>query len=350
MVISHASLTVDEDDSEDADVATYTIKLATQPTAMVTVTPTSSDSTAATVSSAVSFTTSNWNNAKKITVTAVDDDIDNAGDSRSVTISHTAAGGDYATVTAPSVSVSVADDDTAAVVVSDTAVVAAENAGTSTYTMKLASQPTASVTVTPTSDTTTAATVSGALTFTTANWATEQSVTVTGVNAAVANSGGHRAATVSHTVAGGDYATISAPAVSAFVIDDDSTPTPAVCNHTLAVRDTIVASVSGETACADITWLDLAGVTELNLASQRMAALTSGDFDGLVDLRILRLNDTRLPQVPSGVFDKNTELRELWLGQNQLTTLPAKHLRQQHEARIAELRSEPADLARIRAL
>ena len=59
-------------------------------------------------------------------------------------------------------------------VVSDTAVVAAENAGTATYTVKLATQSTASVTVTPTSDTATAATVSGALTFTTGNRNTAQ--------------------------------------------------------------------------------------------------------------------------------------------------------------------------------
>ena len=51
---------------------------------------------------------------------------------------------------------------------------------TSTYTIVLATRPTASVTVTPASGDTATATVSGALTFTVSDWATAQTVTVSG--------------------------------------------------------------------------------------------------------------------------------------------------------------------------
>ena len=55
-------------------------------------------------------------------------------------------------------------------------------AGTNTYTLVLDSAPTANVVITPASNNTSAATVSSALTFSTSNWSTPQTVTVTGVD------------------------------------------------------------------------------------------------------------------------------------------------------------------------
>jgi hypothetical protein len=58
-----------------------------------------------------------------------------------------------------------------------------ESGGTSTFTVRLRTQPTASVTATITSQSTSEGTVSpSTLTFTTSNWSTEQTVTVTGVD------------------------------------------------------------------------------------------------------------------------------------------------------------------------
>ncbi len=76
-------------------------------------------------------------------------------------------------------------------------------ATTGTYTVVLNTQPTGSVTITPVSGDTGAATVSGAMTFTTANWATPQTVTVTGVSDADTTD---ESVTISHTIAGADYA------------------------------------------------------------------------------------------------------------------------------------------------
>ena len=95
-----------------------------------------------------------------------------------------------------------------AVVVSPTSLGVVTGAA-GTYTVMLATEPTASVTVTPTSSATDTATVSGALTFTTATWATAQTVTVSGVAAG--------SVSVSHAVAGGDYASNNVTADSVAV-------------------------------------------------------------------------------------------------------------------------------------
>ena len=73
---------------------------------------------------------------------------------------------------------------------------------TTTYAVVLAAYPTADVTVVPSSGATATATVSGALTFTQANWNTAQSVTVTGVTAG--------STTVAHQVSGGGYDNVTA--------------------------------------------------------------------------------------------------------------------------------------------
>ena len=95
---------------------TYTVTLATEPTAAVTVTVTNPDPGAVTVvPTTLPFTTTNWNTAQAVTVTAV---VEPAGDYRdeTVSITHTAAGAnEYDSLPAPerpSVSVTVADQDT----------------------------------------------------------------------------------------------------------------------------------------------------------------------------------------------------------------------------------------------
>ena len=71
----------------------YTVTLNAQPTGNVTVTPTSSDTGAATVSPAtLTFTTSSWNTARTVTVTAVEDaDVNN----ETVTVSHGVTDGNH---------------------------------------------------------------------------------------------------------------------------------------------------------------------------------------------------------------------------------------------------------------
>ena len=164
----------------EGDTGTYTVVLASQPTASVTVTPTSGDAAAVTVPPTVlTFTTGNWATAQTVTVTAVEDD--NADD-ETVDVSHTAASTDSAyNLTGISVRVRVTDDEDAAVTVTGLSVDIDEG-NTGTYTVVLASEPSATVTVTAASRDVGAVTVSvTVLTFTTGNWSTAQTVTVTAV-------------------------------------------------------------------------------------------------------------------------------------------------------------------------
>ncbi len=93
---------------EGAD-ATYTVKLATEPSADVTVAVTGQASTDVSVDAAtLTFTVAKWNEAQTVTVTASQD---NDASNDEVTLKHTASGGDYGSVELDVV-VTVSDDDT----------------------------------------------------------------------------------------------------------------------------------------------------------------------------------------------------------------------------------------------
>ena len=166
--ISETGVEVAESDDGTTDAqehkATYTVRLAAPPDGSVTVTPTSGDTTAATVTPAsLVFAPGDWSDPQTVTVTAVDDGLDNAGGKRSATITHavSAAGTNYAGVTAGSVSVDVLDDDEPGVTVSAGALALAEGGDPGTYTLMLGSDPGAAVNVTVTSGDPSAVTVQG---------------------------------------------------------------------------------------------------------------------------------------------------------------------------------------------
>lgn len=97
---------------EEGAETTYTIVLDSQPAANVTITPTSDNTQAATVSAALTFTTGNWNTAQIVTVTGVQENNADAAD-ESLSITHMVSG--YGSVTtAADVQVTVNDDDVAA--------------------------------------------------------------------------------------------------------------------------------------------------------------------------------------------------------------------------------------------
>ena len=217
LVVSRGSLTV----GEDGD-GTFTVRLATRPTQQVSVTVTSGDSSAASVpAQPLTFTTGNWETAQSVTVSGVHDD-----DTRdeSVTVTLSASGGDYAGETA-TVAVSVDDDDDAAdLVVSRGSLTVGED-GDGTFTVRLATRPTQQVSVTVTSGDSSAVSVPAQpLTFTTGNWETAQSVTVSGVHD---DDTRDESVTVTLSASGGDYAGETAT-VAVSVDDNDTTTTPTV--------------------------------------------------------------------------------------------------------------------------
>ncbi len=209
---------------------TYTVALNSRPTASVTIGVESGATGAATINPAtLTFAPSNWNTTQTVTVTAVDDLVDQGG-SRRVTISHsaTSSDGNYNNISIPRLTATVVDNDGAGATISESSgstwVTEAAGAGhTDTYTVVLNSQPTAPVSIAVTSDTTTAATVSPAtLIFTPSNWNTAQTVTVIAVDDNGAQSSSRRV-TISHnaTSSDGNYNNISIPRLIATVVDND---------------------------------------------------------------------------------------------------------------------------------
>ena len=210
LMLSTPTLGVDE-----GGQAAYTVKLQTQPTTTVTVTVSSGDTGAATVSGpTLRFTPSNWDTEQTVTVRGVND-----GDSTDeiVTITHTASGGEYAGVTA-SVTVTVDDDDTPGITFTPAARTIREGA-TGTYDVKLNTAPTADVTVAISSDNADVTVNKSSLTFTTVNYATNQRVTVTAGQDADAADG---TANLTHRPSGGDYSAGEAKDFMVTVTDDDT--------------------------------------------------------------------------------------------------------------------------------
>ena len=207
---------------------TYTLVLRTDPGNAVTVTPSSSDMEAATVSCsadpcALTFNSSNWRTAQTVTITPVDDaDADN----ESVTISHAVSGYAGVPTVGPEIIATVDDDEEpvpAGVEARPLAVALQEGSGMSeTYTLVLRTDPGVAVTVTPSSDDPGAAAVSCgadpcALTFDSSNWDQAQRVTVTPADD---DDTDDESVKITHTVS--DYASVpTGPSVRATVEDDD---------------------------------------------------------------------------------------------------------------------------------
>ena len=163
--------------AEGTDVS-YTVSLSSEPTATTTVVITGhGDAPISPDRSALTFTATNWDSPQTVTVTATQDP-DAVDDS--VTLTHTANGGDYVDVT-KELTVTVDDDEVTDLDLSATSLNPVEgNTGGTTYTVRLTSQPTATVNVEIGGHTDTDLTLSAAtLTFTTSDWNEAQTVTVT---------------------------------------------------------------------------------------------------------------------------------------------------------------------------
>ena len=118
------------------------MKLVTQPSDTVIVTISGHDGTDLSLDkTTLTFTVDNWATAQTVTVKAGQDD-DGANDT--ATLTHTASGGDYANLTVD-LPVTVTDDDEADIVLSEMDLTVTEgDAAGSSYTVKLATQPSGS--------------------------------------------------------------------------------------------------------------------------------------------------------------------------------------------------------------
>ena len=137
----------------DADGASYSVVLGSEPTAEVTVTVGGHVGTDLSLSgptlsatNSLTFTPADWSTAQTVTVTASEDD-DAVSDDDPVTLTHAVTGsGEYQGVAAAGVKVTITEVDTAAVGIDPIALTVAEG-DSGSYSVVLGSEPTAEVTV-----------------------------------------------------------------------------------------------------------------------------------------------------------------------------------------------------------
>ncbi len=171
--------------TEAGGTATFTVELNTAPTADVVIGLSSSDLTEGTVAPAsLTFTPANWGSPQAVTVTGVDDVIDDGDAAYTiVTAAATSADAAYSGLAVLDVAMVNLDNDTAGIIVSSTSQTVSESGTAASFNVILGSQPAADVVVTYVSGDLSEGAVSPASrTFTPANWNVAQTFTVTGVD------------------------------------------------------------------------------------------------------------------------------------------------------------------------
>ena len=170
--------------------------------------------------------------------------------------------------------VTITDDDTAGVTVSESAL-SIEEGGSGTYTVKLDTQPTASVTVTIAGHASTDISLSGGtltddtLTFTASNWDTAQTVTVTA--GADNDAASDAAVTLTHTVTGtGEYAEVTAGSVTVTIVEKDAS--------VLSVRDAEAAEDGGNVVFTVSVSAASGGEVTVDYATSDVTATQGQDY------------------------------------------------------------------------
>ncbi|MCY4162793.1 MAG: family 20 glycosylhydrolase [bacterium] len=221
---------------ENGDTVTYELVLAIRPTHDVVVALASDTISAATVSPAsITFNVSGakaWNVPQEITVTGVDDIIDNPGNKRTANITHTVTSSDsgYSGITVDNVEVTIVDDDDNALVVVPASKSLTVNEGArTTYSVGLAQRPQSNVTMTVTNpdtaileiayDGTSGATVT--VPFTTSDWSSKN-ISVTARDNDVANLEADLKHSIQHRLSGGGFSSSSNFITKVKIVDDEA--------------------------------------------------------------------------------------------------------------------------------
>ncbi len=204
------------------------------------------------------------------TLTPTDDDIDEDDETLSVTGTTTTEGLTVTVTTA-----TITDDDERGVTISTDSLTVPEG-GSATYTVVLASEPTADVTVAISGTTATDLTLSPtSLEFTADNWDQAQTVTV---SAAEDDDAEHDTVTLSHAVSGGDYGDNNVTAADlAVTVGDNETASTAVA---LTMNPTAVAEEATATTVTVTGTLDGAPRTDVTTVTVLVGATDDAATEG----------------------------------------------------------------------
>ena len=301
----------------EATTKTYQLKLASKPypdsgTVTVAIGGTSGTDVSVTtpMSASYTFDKDNWNTEQEVVLNAAGDD-DAVNDVVTITHGVTNNAADYGGVGGPSLELTVIDGDTANLVISKSSISVDETDVTETanYTVKLATQPTAAVTVTLMSDNGNVTFDDDPLEFTTSNWNMAQTVTL---NIASDPEADNESATITHNASGGDYQGKSG-SVTVNITDDEEArwiitpPTTTVTEGqmtsftvTLSARPTSTASFSARIGSTEDDVSVTAQVYDLNASNwnsgQQVQVTSNEDDDGEDDDATVTLSVSGAPE------------------------------------------------------
>ena len=194
----------------EGSTASYTVRLATEPTEPVTVTITGSGDDDLTCDTdpavegdqnTLTFTGADWGRARTVTVSATHDD---DGTDGTGVLQHAAAGGGYSGLTAE-LSIAEVDDDPLGLVFSPGSVSVREGAA-ATYAVSLATRPAGPVKVAVSAEDATLSVAPSTLTFEVGTYDVAQQVTVT---VAEDDTDADRSTSIDHAASGGGYGGIA---------------------------------------------------------------------------------------------------------------------------------------------
>jgi gliding motility-associated-like protein len=268
VTISPVSSTSDRlETSEAGGTATFTIVLNSQPTHQVAFSFISDDTNEGTVTPGVTFSASDWNTPKTITVTGVNDNVDDEDQDYAVNITTSSSDENYDQVAIDDVYLTNMDNDEAGLILSKTSFETSEPDVADQMSVRLQSEPVEEVSIRFESSNETEGTVSPAtLTFNAGNWDANQEITITGQDDAVMD--GNIPYTISISASSGDanYNNLADQTLSVINNDNDlvginvnpkaglyTTEAGATASFTVTLDSEPTAAVSISLSSADIT-------------------------------------------------------------------------------------------------
>ncbi|MDP7060975.1 MAG: lamin tail domain-containing protein [Candidatus Marinimicrobia bacterium] len=216
------STTVTEGDTSDY----YTVVLQSQPIDTVIISVTASDTNIAVDQSELTFTSGNYSTTQTVNVSAVDDGKDEEDHTSTITHSVSSDDTNYSHITINSITVTVIDDDTAGITVTETdgSTTVTEGDTSDYYTVVLQSQPIDTVIISVTASDTDISVDPDTLIFSATNYGDTQKVIVTATDDSDPEK--PETVTISHTVTSNDsiYDGFSVDNISITISDNDVYP------------------------------------------------------------------------------------------------------------------------------
>jgi predicted transcriptional regulator len=204
--LSKPTATITESGTSDF----FTVVLDAEPTSPVVLNISDGGTDEATLDkTTLTFTSENWDTPQNITITPVDDFVDDGDQSITLTISVDAGGSDndFDAVANKTVTVTSTDDDTSDFVLSKLSASVAENGSLDSFTARLTSKPASQVVLNVVSaDVGEVRVDKASLTFTGENWNAPQTIIVSGVDDAIADGDQITSITLSVDAASSDNA------------------------------------------------------------------------------------------------------------------------------------------------